>query len=56
MRNVSHAFEFLTRNSSLGGLCILHILKRWEIFFRGIAKKYTADLVLLIKFKKIIGI
>ena len=24
MRNVSHAFEFLTQNSSLGELCILH--------------------------------
>ena len=26
------------------------------MFFRGIVKKYTADLILLIKFKKIIGI
>ena len=30
MRNASHAFEFLTRNSSLGELCILHIEERGE--------------------------
>ena len=26
------------------------------MFFRGIVKKYTADLILLIKFKRIIGV
>ena len=48
-------FWILTRNSSLEELCILHIQKSCEILFRGIVKKYTADLILLTKFKKIIG-
>ena len=56
MQNASLAFRFLTRNSSLGELCILDIQKHWEIFFRGIVKKYTVDLMLLIKFKKIISV
>ena len=56
MRNASLAFGFLTRNSILGELCILHIQKRWDMFFKEIVKKYTVDLILLIKFKKIIGI
>ena len=55
MRNASLAFGFLTRNLSLGELCILHIWRRWEMLFRGIVKKYTADLILRTKFKKIIG-
>ena len=55
MRNASLAFGFLTRNSSLGELCILHIQNRWEMLFRGIVKNYTADLILRTKFKKIIG-
>ena len=54
MRNVSLAFGFLTRNSSLEELRILHILKRCEIVFRVVLKKYTADLKLQTKFKKII--
>ena len=54
MRNASHAFGFLTRNSSLGELCILHIWNRWEMLFKGIVKNYTADLILRSKFKKII--
>ena len=54
MRNASLASGFLTRNSSLGELCILHVQKRWEMFFGGIVRKYTVDLILLIKFKKII--
>ena len=55
MQNASSAFGFLTQNSSLGELCVLHIQKRWEMVFRGIVKKYTVDLILLTKFKKIIG-
>ena len=55
MQNASLAFGFLTRNSSLGELCILHIQNRWEMLFRGIVKNYTADLILRTKFKKIIG-
>ena len=55
MRNASLAFGFLTRNSSLGELCILHIQNRWEMLFRGIVKNYTADLILWTKFKQIIG-
>ena len=55
MPNASLAFGFLTQNSSLGELCILHIWNRWEVLFRGIVKNYTADLILLTKFKKIIG-
>ena len=55
MRNTSLAFGFLTRNSSLGELCILHIQNRWEMLFRGIVKNYTADLILRTKFKQIIG-
>ena len=55
MRNASLAFGFLTQNSSLGELYFLHIQKRWEMFLRGIVKKYAADLILLIKFKKIVG-
>ena len=55
MRNTSLTFRFLTRNSSLGELCILHIQKLWEMLFREIVKKYTADLILLTKFKTIIG-
>ena len=55
MRNASLAFGFLTQNSSLGELCILHIQNRWEMLFRGIVKNYTADLILRTKFKKIIG-
>ena len=53
MRNASLAFGFLTRNSNLGELCILHIQKRWETLFRGIVKKYTGDLILRTKFGKI---
>ena len=55
MQNASLTIGFLTRNSSLGELCILHIWKRWEMLFRGIVKKCIADLILLTKFKKIIG-
>ena len=55
MRNASFAFGFLTRNSNLGELCILHIQNRWETFFREIVKNYAADLILRTKFKKIIG-
>ena len=55
MRNASLAFGFLTRNLSLGELCILHIWRRWEMLFRGIVNKYTADLILRTKFKKMIG-
>ena len=55
MRNASLAFGFLTQNSNLGELYFLHIQKRCKMFFRGIVKKYTADLILLIKFKKIVG-
>ena len=51
MKNPSVAFG----NSSLGELYILHIQKYWEMFFRGIVKKYTLDLVLLTKFENIIG-
>ena len=53
MRNASLAFGFLTQNSNLGELCILHIYKRWETLFRGIVKKYTGDLILRSKFGKI---
>ena len=55
MRDVSLSFRFLTRHLNLGELCILHIQKRSKILFRGIGKKYTADLMLRTKFKKIIG-
>ena len=55
MQNASLTFGFLTRNLSLGDLCVLHIQKRWEMLFRGIVKKYTADLILLTKLKKIVG-
>ena len=55
MQNASLTIGFLTWNSSLGELCILHIWKRWEMLFRGIVKKCIADLILLTKFKKIIG-
>ena len=55
MRNAGRAFEFMTQNLNLGEGCVLHIQKRQEILFRGILKKYTADLILLTKFKKIIG-
>ena len=55
MRNASLAFGFLTRNSSLGELSILHIQNRWEMFFREIVKNYTIDLILWTKFKEIIG-
>ena len=55
MRNASLAFGFLTRNSSLGELCILHIQNHWEMPFREIVKNYTADLILRAKLKKIIG-
>ena len=41
------------KNLSVGELCILHIYKLWGMLFRGIVKKYTADLILLTKFKKI---
>ena len=40
MRSASHAFGFLTRNSRLGELCILHIYNRWEMLLTGI----TAEL------------
>ena len=56
MRNASLSFGILTRNLSFGELCIVHIQRRWEIFFRGIVKKYTADLILRTKLKKKIGI
>ena len=56
MRNASFAFGFLTRNSNLGELCILHIQNCWEMFFREVVKNYTADLLLRTKFKNIIGI
>ena len=56
MRNTSRVFGFFTRNSSLGERCVLHIEKREEMLFIQIVKKYTADLILLTKFKKIIGI
>ena len=55
MQNVGVDFGFLTQSSSLGQLGILHIQKRWEMLFRGIVKKYTVDLILLTKFKKMIG-
>ena len=55
MRNASLAFGFLTQNSSLGEPCILHIQKRWKMFFRGIVRKHTVDLILLIKSKKVSG-
>ena len=54
MGKASHAFEFLTRNSSLE---VFYVSKNvGGIFFRGIVKKHTADLTLLIKLKKIIGL
>ena len=43
MRNTGRRLGFLTQNWSLGEL------------FRGTVKKYTADLILPIKFKRIIG-
>ena len=55
MRNTSLSFGFLTRNVSLGELCILHIQRCWEMFFRRIVKIYSADLILQTKFKKIIS-
>ena len=55
MPNASLAFGFLTRNSSLGELCILHIQNCWEMHFRETVKNYTADLILRTKFKKVIG-
>ena len=55
MQNASRVFGFLTRNSSLGELCILHIQKRQEMLFRGIVTKYVAELILLTIFKKTIG-
>ena len=56
MRNASCAFGFLTQNSRLGERCVLNNQKHQEMLFKGIGKKYTADLILLTKFKKIIGI
>ena len=55
MRISTPAFGFLTGNWSLEELCILHIQKRQEMVFRGTVKKYTEDLILLTKFKRIIG-
>ena len=55
MQNVSRAFGFLTGNLSLGEQCTLHIQKCQKMFSRGIVKKYTAYLMLLTKFKKIIA-
>ena len=55
MRNASLAFGFLTQNSSLEELCILHIQNCWEMLFRVIIKNYIVDLILQTKFKKIIG-
>ena len=34
---------------------IINIYKLLEVIFRGIVKKYTADLILPIKFKRLIG-
>ena len=54
MQNASRTFGFLTQSSSLGERCILLMQNLSEMLFRGVIKKYTADLILLTKFKKII--
>ena len=54
MRNASRAFGFLTRNSSLGAMYFKYLEVLENVRQRN--SKYAADLILLIKFKKIIGL